>query len=259
MALIDHGCDCAVTSHTCRCRKCGHCRDDHNEHPKAIRLLGACGVVPPQLRKSGAASPSSSARGPTGVEYGSASPDNQVGYLSDSSPSSSHQSSPMHPRSSSRIPAAAAAAAAGGSPRFREGSPFDSEGGIRPLANAQGGSGVLGVEACPHLASLQAGGHGNTSMRSEPGMPPRQNSGASDLAASANAAMMLAAGSPSTAPGSGKWDSLRLKVLQAITRAQQVYFIDKVGEQQPVSTGTNCRSVSCCSHWLGRTVIGRMC
>ena len=42
----------AMPERECRCRKCGHIRDDHNDHSKAIRLLQKCGVPIPKPRST---------------------------------------------------------------------------------------------------------------------------------------------------------------------------------------------------------------
>jgi len=92
-----------------RCKKCGHVRDDHGDHPKALRLLCQCGVPipgykgPPSVPRPFCPSPSSSLTGTTrgvAVGYASESPDHQMGYLSDQSSrsqSSSRGASPLHP------------------------------------------------------------------------------------------------------------------------------------------------------------------
>lgn len=163
-----------------RCRKCSHMRDDSHEHPKAVQMLSRCGIVVPKpghgmpkpVSSGGAgtgASPAHSQQsartaastitsGPPTITYASASPDNQVGYLSDTpSPISSRTASPAHPKAGGgnnsgpmrRVPGSDTSHE---SPRFHadcgRGSPF---GGSDAGGAGADAGGVVGVEACPHL------------------------------------------------------------------------------------------------------------
>ncbi|CAI5499997.1 unnamed protein product [Closterium sp. Naga37s-1] len=231
-----------------RCRKCSHVRDDANEHPKAAQLLQRCGIHLPKPGTagggraggavgssagspavSGRTTPSTVASGMHVIEYASASPDNQVGYLSDtSSPTTSRTGSPQRD-SRARRSVAGSDVSHDASPRFHAGSPFGgSDGGGAPGgAGAGGGQGttsanVLGIEACPHMQGKMIAGSDRASE-----IDSLNSSFREDTGSTRGTGGVPPAGGAQKGGGAASGDALHRKLLSAIARAHQVYFIDK--------------------------------
>lgn len=248
-------------------------RDDHGDHPKAIRLLCQCGVpIPgfkgaPNIPRPFCPSPSSSLTGTSrgvAVGYASESPDHQIGYLSDQSSrsqSSSRGASPLHPSmmgrahtnsESPRFASEAAGSALSFPDRLHElqehlqmkqqqshGCPHQST-AQRTLSSTFSGSlsssghgetkyafanearpavdGNLGPEACPHLASL--GIHDASSLSSG------SIGGSSSLRDPVESLIV-----PHVLKQQEEEIHIKDKILRAVARANQIYFVDKVSTQ----------------------------